>query len=109
MLKQFFFKQFSLAQACSLNVKIVPFQTIQLNTSTQFSSIWPLNRTLSGVTTPSQIKPESDSNKDLLGIFQNSSIIEASWSDCLVSYPEHSWVAGKSYSSAEMHSTASAD
>ena len=34
--------------------KIVLFQTIQLSISTQFSSIWTLNRTLSGATTPDQ-------------------------------------------------------
>ena len=37
-----------------LNVKTVLFQTIQFSISTQFSSIWPIDRTLSGVTTPGQ-------------------------------------------------------
>ena len=32
--------------------EIVPFQTIQLSQRTQFSSIWPINRTLSAITTP---------------------------------------------------------
>ena len=34
-----------------LNVKAVLFQTIQFSISTQFSSIWSIDRTLSGVTT----------------------------------------------------------
>ena len=34
--------------------KTVLFQTIQLSIFTQFSSFWPIDRTLSGVTTPGQ-------------------------------------------------------
>ena len=45
------FKQFSLALAHSLNVKTILFQAIQFSISTQFSSIWPIDRTLSGATT----------------------------------------------------------
>ena len=37
-----------------LNVKTVLFQVIQFSISTYFSSIWPIDRTLSGATTPSQ-------------------------------------------------------
>ena len=50
--------------------KTVPFQTIQFSISTQFSFIWPIDRTLSGATTPSQSAG-------------------ASPSDCQVSYPVH--------------------
>ena len=58
--------------------------------STQFSSIWPINRTLSGATIPGQSEPGSDGNKGVLRIPQSSSITGASPSDCLVSYLGHS-------------------
>ena len=77
-----------------LNVKTVLFQLIQFNISTQFSSIRPIDRTLSGAaTTPGQSEPGSDGNKGVLHIPQSSSITEALPSDCLVSYSEHSWGA----------------
>ena len=79
--KQFYFKQFSLA--CS-----------------QFSSIWPIDRTLSGTTTPGQSEPVSDGNEVALRIPQSSSIAGTSSSDCLVSYPGQSLGRG-SYPSAE--------
>ena len=41
--------QFSVS---SFNVKNVLFQAIQFSLSTQFSSIWPIDRSLSGATTP---------------------------------------------------------
>ena len=74
MSKQFYFKQFSLAEVLSLNVKTVLFQTIQFSISTQFSSIWSINRTLSGATTPGQSGPESDSDERVLCIAQSPSI-----------------------------------
>ena len=37
-----------------LNVKTVLIQTIQFSISTQFSSIWPIDRILSGATTQGQ-------------------------------------------------------
>ena len=43
--KHFYFKQFSL-------VKQFKFQTIQFSISTQFSSISPIDKTLSSATTP---------------------------------------------------------
>ena len=46
MSKQFYFKQFSLAYICSLNVKTAPSQLIQFSLSTQFSSVWPIDWTL---------------------------------------------------------------
>ncbi len=67
-----------------LYIKAVLFQTIQ------FSSIWPINRTLSGATPPGQSEPESDGNEDVLHIPQSSSIVGASPSDCLMSYLGHS-------------------
>ena len=36
--------------------------------STQFSSIWPIDRTLSGATTPGQSGPGSDGNEGVLHI-----------------------------------------
>ena len=74
---------------CSLNLKTVLFKTIQFNKSTQFSSIWPIDRTLSGATTPGQSRPGSDGNNGVLCIPQISSTTGISPSDCLVSYPGH--------------------
>ena len=78
------------------------FQTIQFSISTQFSSIWPIDRTLSGATIPGQSGPRSDGNKGVLCIPQSSSITETSPSYCLMSYPGHS--LEESYSSAGMQS-----
>ena len=57
-----------------LNVKTILFQTIQFSISTWFSSIWPINRALSGATTPGQSEPGSDGNDGLLHISQRSRI-----------------------------------
>ena len=57
--------------------KTVLFQTIQNRISLQFSSIWPIDKTLSGATTLSQNGPGSDGNEGGLHIIP----------DCLVSYP----------------------
>ena len=73
--------------ALSLNVKIL---------------FWPLNRTLSGATTPSQSRPRSDSNEVVLYTSQSSNIPEDSPSDCLVSYGGLYFSGGGSYTSAEM-------
>ena len=59
--------------------------------SIQFSSIWSIDGTLSGATFPSQSGPGSNGNEGILCIPQSSSITEASPSDCLVSYPGHSF------------------
>ena len=72
-LKQFYF---SLASLHSLNVK---------NTSS-----WPIDRTLSGATTPDQTGHGSIGNKGVLRIPQSSSITGTSPSDFLVSYSGHS-------------------
>ena len=53
------------------------------------SSIWPIDGTLSGLTTLSQSGPESNSNEEVLQISQ-SSRTWASPSDGLVSDPRHS-------------------
>ena len=51
--------------------------------------IWPIDRTLSDVTTPSQSRLESDGNEGVLYIPQSSSITGALQSDCLVPYLGH--------------------
>ena len=51
-----------------LNIKTVLFQTIQFSITTRFSSIKPIDRTLSGVTTSDQSEPGSDCNKVVLRI-----------------------------------------
>ena len=85
-----------------LYINTVPFQTIQFSKSTQISSIWTIDRTLSGATTLGQNGPGSNGNKWALCIPQSSNIIGASSSDCSVSYTGHS--LGENYPSAEMHS-----
>ena len=93
-----------------LNVKTVPFQTIQFSISMQFSSIQTIDRALTGATILGQSGPGSNSNKGVLYIPQSSSITGTSPSDCLVSYPGHS--LGEFYPFAEvqlMYSTAPAD
>ena len=90
--------------------KTVQFQTIIFNISTQFSSIWPIERNLSGATSPGQSGPSSDGNEGVLCIPQSSSITEALPSDCLMSYLGHS--LEESYPSAKlrsMYSTAPVD
>ena len=65
--------------------KTVLFQTTQLSISTQFSSILPIDKTLTGTISPGQCRPGSDGNEDVLGILQSSCITGTSPSDCLVS------------------------
>ena len=83
---------------------------MQFSKSTQFSSIWSLDRTLSGATIPCQSGPGSDGNKGALHIRQSSSVTGTSPSDCLVSYLETRCLG--SYPSAEkqsVYSTAAAN
>ena len=54
--------------------------------STQISSIWPIDRVLSGTSIPGQSGPGSDSNERVHHIPQTSSSTGISPSDCLVSY-----------------------
>ena len=65
-----------------------------------FSSIQPINRTLSSDTTPGQSGPGINGNERVLRITESSSITGNSPSDCLVSYPGHSLEG--SYPSAEI-------
>ena len=58
--------------------------------SIKFSSIWPIDRTLSSATTPGQGEPGSDGNEGALCISKSSNITGTSSPDCLVSYPGHS-------------------
>ena len=67
--------------------KTVLFQTIQFSISTQFSFISPIDKTLSGATTPGQSGPGSDGNEQILCIPQHSIITGKSPSNWLVSYP----------------------
>ena len=85
MSNQFYFKQFSLAY----------------KNSTLFSSIWPIDMALSDTTTPDQSGPGSDGNEEVPCFPQSSNITGTLPSDCLVSYPGHSF--GKSYPSVEMY------
>ena len=55
-----------------------------------FCFIWPIDRTLSGVTNSAQSGPGSNSNEGVFRILQSCSITEASTSDYLASYTEHS-------------------
>ena len=50
------------------------------------SSSWPIDRTLSGATTPGQSGPRSNGNEGVLHIPQSFSITGASPLDCLMSY-----------------------
>ena len=72
----------------------VLFQTIQFCISIQFSPVWPIDRTLSGATTPDQSRPGSDSNERVQHLPQSSSITGTSPSDCLVPYPGQSLARG---------------
>ena len=54
------------------------------------SSIWPIDGTSSGTTTPSESEPRSNDYEGVLHIPQSSSIIGATRSDGLASYSGHS-------------------
>ena len=83
--------------------KTVLIQIIQFSISTHFISIWLIERTLSGTTTPSQSEPGSGGNEVVLCIPQSSSITGTSPLDCLVSYIR-TLVGGGSYPSEEVQS-----
>ena len=72
---------FTFYNFCLHTVQTVLFQTVHFRISIQFSSIWPIDRTLSGATTPGKSGP------GVLRIPQ--SITGASPLDFLVSYPGH--------------------
>ena len=91
----------------SLKIKTFLFQINQFSMSTQFRSIWAIDRTLSGATTLGQSEPGSDGNQGVLRLPQSSSITGSSPSDCLVSYLGHS--LGGPYPSAEVQLLYSTD
>ena len=66
MIKQFYFKQFNLALVICLHFGLM-----------SNSSIWPIDRTLSGATTPGQSWPGSNGNEGVLRIPQSSNITGA--------------------------------
>ena len=70
----------------------------------QFSSIWPIDKALSGATTPGQSGSGSNVNEGVLHILQSSSITGTSPSDFLVSYPGHWLGGGGGNPSADVHS-----
>ena len=55
----------------------------------QFSSIWPIDGTLSGTTASGQSRPGSNGNEGVFRIPQSSSVTGASALDGLVSYLGH--------------------
>ena len=67
------------------------FQTIQFSINKQFSSTGPIDRTLSDASITGPTEHENNDNKEQLRVPQSSSISGASSSDCLVSYPGHSF------------------
>ena len=88
MLKQFYFKLISISYVSSWDVNTVLFQTIPFCLSTQFSSIWSIDRTLSGATTLGQSWAVGDSYEGVFR-FPQSSIITGT-SPC-VSHQNTRW------------------
>ena len=68
MVANFTYYKYSCFVYTQLNVKAVLFQTIQFSISTQISSIWPIDRTLSDASTPGKSRPGSDGSKGVLRI-----------------------------------------
>ena len=85
-----------------LNDQKVLFQTIQFSV---YSSIWLIDRTLSGATTFVQSGPWSNRHEGVLCISQSSSVTKASPSDYSVM---HKILIGEAYLCAEMQSVYSA-
>ena len=78
--------------------------------STEFSCVWPIDRTQSGITTPVLGGPGSNDNEGVLRTLQSSSITWTSPSDCFVSYPGHSfWGVLPLCKEQSVYSTAEAD
>ena len=82
-------------------MKTVLFKTIHFNMSKQLF-IWPLDSTISGVTTPGQNGPGSNGNKGVLCIPQSSSITGSTAWNVLVSYSGH--LLGEFHPSAKIQS-----
>ena len=98
-----------------LNDQKVLFQVIYLSISHFFafslnvkvnSSIWSIDRILSGANTPGQNGP---GNKRVLRISHSSCITGASPSDWSISYPGHSWWSCSSVKKQSVHSIAPVD
>ena len=91
-----------------LNVKTVLFQPIQFSLSLQFSSNWPIDRTLSGAASPSQSGLGNDGNEGVLRIPQSYKFTWTSPLDYLVSYIRtlfeggHSCTVGVFYSPSRL-------
>ena len=77
-----------------LYIQTFLFQTSQVSINALFRSIQPVDRNLSGVTTPGQYGPGGDGNKGVLCIPQCSRITKASPSDFLVLYIGHALGVG---------------
>ena len=73
-----------------VNVKTLLFQTTQFSMSTQCSSNWPQDRTLSDATTSRQSTSGTNGNEGVLSIPKSASITATSTSDCLVSFTRRS-------------------
>ena len=73
------------------HARTILFQTIWFSISTQFSSIWPIARTPSRVTTPSRVELGVMAMKEN-SAFPKAPALLTSPSDCFVSYPEHSYI-----------------
>ena len=84
--------QLSISTQFSCQKSFISSNSISI--SMQFNYIWPIDRILSGPTTLGQSRPRSDGNERVLRISQSSSITGASQSDCLMSYPGHSFGGG---------------
>ena len=67
---------------------------MQFSQSTQFGSIWLIDRALSGITTLGQSGTGSDGNEGVLRIPQSSSITGISPADCLLSHQDTRWWGG---------------
>ena len=78
MINQFYF-QFSIALVICLHY-------VKMSNSV----IWLIDKTLLGAINPGRYGPGSDSNERVLRIPQNSSIPDASESDCFMTYQGHS-------------------
>ena len=114
--KSFLFQAFQFAISIvfvhtQLNLKAVRFQTIQFSISTQFSSIWPIDRTLSDITTPGQSWPGSDGNEWYSAFPKTPALLEPP-DRIVLCHIQDTSSGGWSYSSAEMpsvYSTAPAE
>ena len=74
--KQFHFQQFSLALVHSLNIKTLLFQAIQFSLSAQFSSVWSIDKTLSGATTLGQSGPRAMAMKEYSAFLKAPALLE---------------------------------